>query len=206
METKLKKEQKKEMPHEHEASLFENHLERIKPRSSSISVVPKLPNKSKYRKSDAILMLERIATEAVKKRYPATPEKYLCPRKYSDRNTNELSKCVIDFLRLNGHHCERSGNEGRLIDNRRAVTDVLGNVRMIGSVQRVHGSGIKGTSDLKAVINSKFIAIEIKCEATKDRIRPDQLKYKEMIEQAGGLYVVVSTFAGFYDWYKKHLL
>ena len=163
----------------------------------------KVSKSIRYSKSLAVKLLEGLANEAVKRRFPATPEKYLCPRKYSDKNTNELTKCVIDFLRLKGHFVERTGNEGRVIDNRKVVTDIMGNTRMIGSLTRVHSSGMKGTSDLKAIINSKYIAIEIKCEATKDRIRPDQLKYKESVEQAGGLYVIASTFAGFHSWYNE---
>jgi hypothetical protein len=163
--------------------------------------VTKLPKKQRYCKSIAVKMLEELSTNEAKRRYPTVP--YLAPRIYKDNSTNELTKCVVDFLRLKGHHCERSGNEGRIIDNRKVVTDVMGNTRIIGSMKRVHGSGMRGTSDLKTVINSKFVAIEIKCEATKDRIRPDQLKYKESIEQAGGLYVIAKDFSGFHSWYNQ---
>lgn len=162
----------------------------------------KVNKKSYYSKSEAVKCLETIANNAARAKYPNVP--YLAPRTYRDDTANGLTKCVIDFLILSGHHCERTGNEGRIIDNRKAVTDILGNVRMIGSVQRVHGSGMRGTSDLKAVINGQFVAIEIKCEATKDRIRPDQLKYKETIEKSCGLYVIATTFAGFMEWYNQN--
>lgn len=158
--------------------------------------------KLRYSKSEEVKMLENMADADAKRRFPNVP--YLAPRTYSDKTTNELSKCVIDFLRLKGHHCERTGNEGRLIDNRKAVTDVLGNVRTIGRIQRVYGSSMRGTSDLKAVFpGGKFVAIEIKCTATNDRIRPEQLVYKEAIEAASGIYIVASSFAGFYDWYNQ---
>lgn len=158
--------------------------------------------KQRYVKSDSIKLLERMADEAARKRYPNTPPHYLAPRKYSDKNTSELTKAVTDFLKLEGHFCERTGNEGRVIDNRKEVTDVLGHTRIIGSAKRVHGSGMRGTSDLKAVINGQFVAVEIKCAATSDRQSQAQKQYQQSVESSGGLYVIARTFEGFLNWYK----
>lgn len=158
----------------------------------------------RYKKSEAVKYLETIANDAARKRYPNTPPKYLAPRTYRDSNTNALTNCIVDFLRLSGHHCERTGNEGRLIDNRKTVTDVLGNARMIGSVQRVHGSGMRGTSDLKAVINGRFVAIEVKCATTHDRQSEAQKDYQQAVQQAGGIYFIASSFEQFLTWYNQN--
>ena len=159
--------------------------------------------KIRYHKSDAVKYLETLADEAARMRYPNTPPHYLCPRTYKDNTTNELTKCVYDFLKLNGIFTERTGNEGRVIDNRQAVTDVLGHTRMIGTIQRVYGSGTKGTSDLKAVINGRFIAIEIKCAATNDRQSNSQRTYQLEVEKSGGIYLLIPDFDNFLTWYQK---
>jgi len=64
---------------------------------------------------------------------------------------------------------------------------------------------MKGTSDLKACINGKFVAIEIKCSSSKDRIRPAQVEYKKLIEAAGATYVIVTSFAQFCNWYYSNM-
>jgi hypothetical protein len=165
--------------------------------------IPKVAKSIRYCKSEAVKMLERLATDEAIRLHPNTPQHYIAPRTYRDDTANSLSKCVNDFLRLKGNFCERTGNEGRVIDQRKAVTDVLGNVRMIGSIQRVHGSGMRGTSDLKAVINGRFVAIEVKCAATNDRLSDAQKLYQQSVEAAGGIYITAATFAGFYELYNQ---
>lgn len=173
-------------------------------KDSSISSFEHSEKKQKafrYKKSKAILFLEKLALDAAKKRYPNVP--YLAPRVYRDDSANELTKCVVDFLKLEGHFCERTGNEGRVIDHRKAVTDVLGHTRMIGNIQRIYGSGMKGTSDLKAVIGGKFIAIEIKCAVTHDRQSQTQRTYQLEVEKSGGIYRLVTDFESFLTWYQN---
>jgi len=132
-------------------------------------------------------------------KYPSLP--YRTIPKWNDKTTNGLTRCIIDFLRLSGYHAERTGNEGRVIDNRQTVTDVLGRQRVIGTIQRVHGSGMKGTSDIKAIIHGLFVAIEVKCSATHDRQRPAQHEYQKQVEAAGGMYVIATSFPQFFQWY-----
>lgn len=159
---------------------------------------------SRYRKSNSILYLEEIALHAARKRYPTVP--YLAPRKYRDDTANGLTKCVIDFLKLEGLFCERSGNEGRVIDNRKQFTDVLGNLRTIGNIQRIKSSGMKGASDLKSIIQGRFVAIEIKCAATRDRQSESQRMYQWEVEKSGGIYILVPDFESFLNWYQKFTL
>jgi hypothetical protein len=174
--------------------------ERATPRPPS-ELSPNVKKSLRYCKSEKVKLLERLKTCEAIASHPNTPPHYIAPRTYRDDTANSLTKCIIDFLRLKGHNCKRTGNEGRVIDQRKAVTDVLGNVRMIGSIQRVHGSGVRGTSDLKAVINGRFIAIEIKIGA--DRLSEFQQKYKSDVEQSKGIYIVATSFQQFYDWYSS---
>ena len=138
-----------------------------------------------------------------KKRFPSVPDFGLVPPCYTDRNTNGLTKCVMDYLRFSGYFVERTGNEGRIIDNRKTVTDCIGRTKTIGSIKRVQSSGTPGTSDLKAIVNGQFIAIEIKCRATRDRQRPDQLKYQLQVENSGGIYYIVTDFTSFLNWFTQ---
>jgi len=155
-----------------------------------------------YTDREAIKHLKELHLQISKVKHPSLPY-HSCPD-YSATNTNGLTKCVIAFLKLKGAWCERTGSEGRVIDNRETVQDILGNHRTIGSIARVRSSGTTGTSDLKACINGKFIAIEIKCAATGDKIRPAQLEYKKHIEASGATYLIVTSFAQFVSWYQDN--
>lgn len=181
------------------------YIEKI-PTTSGKAIGTSLPTfkdtkKPRYHKSDAIRHLESLANEAARLKYPNVP--YLAPRVYRDNNGNNLTKCVKAFLELEGHFCERTGNEGRVIDNRQRITDVLGHTRVIGSMERIYSSGRKGTSDLKAIIQNKFIAIEIKCAATHDRQSEAQRLYQLDVEKSGGIYVIATSFEQFLAWYQS---
>ena len=160
---------------------------------------------SKDKQKEAFKHLKSLFTIDQIKRFPTVPDNARFTPAYSDRKTNSLTKCVIDYIRLSGYFVERSGNEGRIIDNREIVTDCIGRTKTIGSLQRIRSSGTNGTSDLKAIIKGRFVAIEIKCAATHDRIRPDQQKYKQQIEKSGGIYYIARDFATFYEWFNNFI-
>jgi len=147
---------------------------------------------------EAVKHLKELHLEAQKRKYDLP---YYSSPDFSATTTNGLTKCVLAFLKLKNHFVERSGNEGRVIDNRKTVTDILGNLRTIGRIQRVRSSGMRGTSDLKAIINSRFVAIEIKNALTHDRQRPDQKHYQTEVEASGGLYIIVTSFSQWCNYY-----
>ncbi|NVN96955.1 hypothetical protein HXX01_01850 [Candidatus Nomurabacteria bacterium] len=147
----------------------------------------------------AIQHLKELHISYQKRKHPTLP--YYTSTKFTDKTSNGLTKCIILFLRYNEHQAERISSEGRIIDNRRVVNDYLGNLRTIGSIQRVRGSSQRGTADISATITGLSVKIEVKCKATKDRIRPEQLEYKRQIEAAGGIYFIASSFAQFLNWY-----
>ncbi len=157
--------------------------------------------KANYRKSEAVKYLESIANEAAQKRYPNTPPKYLAPRTYRDDTTNGLTQCVIDFIRLNGGQSERISNTGRRIDTQITFCDVIGCQRTIGGTHWINGSGTNGTADVSATIAGRSVKVEVKCAATHDRQSEAQRLYQQSIEQAGGIYVIASTFEQFLNWY-----
>ena len=139
--------------------------------------------------SEAIKILKNLYLEQNKSKCPSLPEYARSTPKYKDTNTNSLTKCVKDFLALKGIHVERTGSEGGV----RHTKD--------GTYKRVFSSAMKGTSDLKAIINGKFVAIEIKCKSTQDKQREAQKKYQEQIEKSGGVYYIATDFQSFYEWF-----
>ena len=143
----------------------------------------------RYRKSD----------EAARKQYPNTPPHYLAPRKFEDKTANGLTKCVIDFVRLNGGQAERISNTGRRIDTQITFCDVIGCKRTIGSSKWINSNGTNGTADISSTILGRSVKIEIKIGA--DRQSEAQKLYQKSIEQAGGIYIVASSFEQFFAWY-----
>ena len=149
-----------------------------------------------------INVLKDMALANLKERYPSFPHHAIPIPKYTDRSANGLTKCVIDFINFRGYQAERVNSMGRQKDNRTTSTDIFGNTRTIGSVQWIKSTSTNGTADISATIKGRSIKIEIKCKATKDyKQSENQKKYQTKVEQAGGIYILVRNFQGFYDWY-----
>ena len=125
-------------------------------------------------------------------------------------STNGLTLAVINFLNWKGHFAERTNNMGRPVDKRETYIDVVGRTRVIGSMEWQKGTGTKGTSDIKADISHpsyRFpIPVKIEIKWNKDRMSDDQREYERMVTSKGGVYVVVKTIQGFFEWYDEFLL
>lgn len=161
--------------------------------------------KTKYLKSESVKKLENLAFENKIKKYP----NFLYPIKtvYTDKTSNGLTKCVIDYIKLRGYHAERINSTGGLKDNRTTSKDVLGNIRTVGSIEWIKSTTQAGTADVSATIQGRSVKIEIKCKATGDRYQSQaQIEYQKQIENAGGIYIVVRTFDDFYSWFNAKKL
>lgn len=121
------------------------------------------------------------------------------PKPYTDQNTNGLTRCVMDWLKFNGHYCNRLNSQGQA----RLETIQLANGGSYKKASWTRSTSNLGTADVQAIINGKPVAIEIKCHATHDRMRPEQLKEKQRIEAAGGVYIVVRDMKSFVRWYEE---
>ena len=142
--------------------------------------------------------LRELSIAHSRTRYPDLPEAARCTRNYTDKTANGLTKCIIDFLRFSGHQAERINSTGRYLDNSKVVSDVLGSKRRIGSGKWIRGSGQKGTADISATIWGKSVKIEVKM---RDRQSPDQFRYQQTVERAGGCYWLVRSFEDFMKFY-----
>lgn len=144
--------------------------------------------------------LRELSLADSRRKHPDLPESARSCRNYTDKTSNGLTKCIIDFLRFSGHQAERISNTGRYLDNSKIVIDVLDNSKWIGSGKWIPGSGQKGSADISAVIQGKAIKIEVKM---KDRQSPDQKAYQAQIERSGGLYWLVKSFDEFLRFYNE---
>lgn len=165
-------------------------------------IKPRRKPRPAYRKSEAVKILEAMSYEDDQRRHPSIAREYLARRTFRDDTANGLTRCVVEFLNLSGCLAERINSTGRYVDNTQTYTDVMGKVRTIGSGQWLPTSGIRGTADISATIGGRSVKIEIKM---KDRQSEDQKRYQQRIEAAGGTYLIVRSFAEFYEWFNNFL-
>lgn len=156
----------------------------------------------RYIKPDSVKFLEALSFETTKNRFPNFP--FPPKPSYRDDTSNGLTKCVIDLINLKGFQAERINSTGMLKDNRKTSTDILGNKRIIGSVQWIKSTSQKGTADISATIKGRSVKIEIKCYATGDKYQSSgQIAYQKQIERSGGVYLIVRNFTDFYNWFQN---
>lgn len=142
-----------------------------------------------HKKSEAIKKLEALALEQLKQKHPNFP--YPPKPKFNDNTANGLTKAVIAYILAMGGQAERISVTGRQI-------------RSGNGFKWIKSSGKVGSADISAVPQGKSLKIEIKCEATGDSVQSDKQKaYQESVEAAGGVYIIVRTFQGFYDWFNN---
>ncbi len=150
-----------------------------------------------YIKPESVKELERKADEFQFAKYPNFP--YPVKSKYRDDTANSLTKCVIDWIKLNGYQAERINTTGRMIDERHNVEDVTGKTRQIGSIRWVYSTTTKGSADISATIRGRSVKIEIK--VGRDVQSDAQRHYQSEVERAGGVYLLIHNFTEFYDWW-----
>lgn len=139
-----------------------------------------------------------------REKYPNIPDHCRPKHKYSDKKANGLTACIIDFLNFSGHQAERISSSGRVLDNRKQHTDVIGLTRTIGSTKWIPPNTTPGTADISSIIRTNSgnsVPVKIEVKIGKDKLSPAQIKYKESIERAGGKYFVAKSFSGFYSDY-----
>jgi len=157
---------------------------------------------SKDNHSKGLTHLKALHFQALQQKHPNIPLYAIPKAKYSDKTANGLTKCIIDFINFMGGQAERINCMGRTIDRRQVKTDVLGKVRVIGSVDYIPTTMTRGTADISATIRGRAVKIEVKA-GNKDRMSEAQREYQQHIESAGGIYFVARTFEQFYTWYNE---
>ena len=139
-------------------------------------------------------------------RSPSMPRDYVPRHKYIDNTANGLTRCVVDWINFNGGQAERISTTGRVIDNSKVVTDVMGSTRKIGSSKWIKGTGRNGSADISSTIPvtiaGQKVGISAKWEVKqKDTQRKEQIEYQQEVENAGGHYFIVHDFEEFMFYY-----
>ncbi|OZI09335.1 hypothetical protein BWI93_04555 [Siphonobacter sp. BAB-5385] len=147
----------------------------------------------------ALQALHDLALHSKRANHPTFPEKLIPKPKFSDKTANGLTKCIVAFIRLQGFQAERVSVEGRVLDGRKTFQDAVGYRRTIGTVKRIRSSAQVGSADVSAIINGRSVKIEVK--VGNDRQSQAQKEYQRQVEAAGGIYLLISSFQQFYDWY-----
>jgi len=147
--------------------------------------------------------LKSLYLEYSREKTPDFPDGYRSLPTYFNQaaTTNGLTKCIIAWFRLHGWHAERITSSGRVIDNTKQVTDVLGRVRKIGSTKYIPGTSMKGTADIEAFPAGFPVKIEVKNAKTKDRQSAYQKGYEAVINASGGVYYIATNLDSFAAWY-----
>jgi len=143
-----------------------------------INSTTKKQPKFRYIKPESIKELERLHFAVKQALHPDV--KFIPKTIFRDDGSNELTLCIIAWLKLNGHFGARVNVMG-------IYNSKLGKYIRSGSK--------KGMADITSIINGKHVSIEIK--TGRDRMRPDQEKVKNEVEAAGGIYITASTFDDF---------
>lgn len=131
------------------------------------------------------------------------PKDYVPKTKFSDKDTNSLTRAVTAWLEIHGFQVERVANQGRYIQGKEIQRGFYGVVRTKGKF--IKGQGTAGTSDVHSImpitVNGNKIGLavkwEIKCKYTKDRVSKEQIKYKDKVEGVGGVVYFITDFDDF---------
>ena len=157
--------------------------------------------------SQALDKLKELIKEDFKKKYPKVPEHAHPINIFGAMNPEKREKKRIEkFCDLMGHNIVIIENRGqrKVIDN--SYVDAIGGEHNIKVVEWI-GSGMKkGIADLQGSIKGRSVAIELKRKYKngQDRMSQAQIEFKERQERDGGIYIIVSSFEDFFNWYDEY--
>ncbi|MEJ7821484.1 MAG: hypothetical protein WKF85_04135 [Chitinophagaceae bacterium] len=116
---------------------------------------------------------------------------------YRDDTANGLTKCIIDYINFKGGYANRINTMG--VARKERINLAFGNYR--DNITYTPSTTNKGTADIKATIRGQSLDIEVKIG--RDKLSDHQIKEKERVTRAGGLYFVARDMQSFVDWYKE---
>jgi len=145
--------------------------------------------KAKYTKPESLIQLQ-IDYQAYryKGKEHLFPPEHQVTYKFSDNSTNDLTKSIIAWLECHGHFGSRRNTQGTW---------------SVALNRYIRSGSTKGAEDIDITIHGVNIKGEVKFG--KDKIRKDQVTYREKIESAGGHYEIFKTFDGFLEQIKPYL-
>lgn len=105
--------------------------------------------------------------------------------------TNNVTTGIINHLESQGHYAGRINTTGVYDPN-------LGHFRKIPPRE-------KGKFDIYACLYPSGRSLWIDVKTGTDKPSPEQLKFKERIEQAGGIAIFIKTYDEYLNWYEKSI-
>lgn len=144
------------------------------------------------KKSEALKELEQMVHERKRRENPKMPE-YAIPRTaFRDTNTNGLTQAILACFKVHDIFATR-------IDSKGTYNQAL--KRFIPSNQK------KGLPDIFAQTPGlPPLWVEVKCEATGDRLKPHQVDMIAELQRSGAIVFVAGNFEDFYEWFKCKIL
>ena len=148
--------------------------------------------------------LKALEMEQLKDKYPSMRPELIPLTEWKDTSANNLTKCIIFFIKSMGGQAERISNQGQY----RAGNKIQVGTGEIAYTKQLPGkwtpgTGTKGTADISATIRGRSVKIEVK---QKDKQSEAQKQYQQSIESAGGIYQIFRDFDSFVLWYEKFIL
>ncbi len=140
-----------------------------------------------YKKPESVIRFEIEHQAWMYRNSPSTRSTWVY-NKFSDNSANALTKIIMEWLRVHGAMGARV-NTGGTWDNSRKMY--------------IRSGSTKGAADISAIVKGRAVEIEVKYG--KDKLRPDQIIYKQNTEAAGGVYLVVKNFDSFLEQINPYL-
>ena len=144
--------------------------------------------------------LKALELEQLKERYPSMREEMIPLTDWKDNSANNLTKCIIFWIKAMGGQAERISNQGQYRAGK--TIEIASGMKQLPG-KWTPGTGTKGTADISATIRGRSVKIEVK---QKDKQSEAQKQYQQSIESAGGIYQIFRDFDSFVLWYEKFIL
>jgi hypothetical protein len=141
-------------------------------------------------------LLHELKIKRYAETHPNYPPNYIPKTMYKDSTANGLTKAICDYINLHGYQAERINTMGVAREKKTTAGKVIG-------VTWTKGTSTAGSADISATIKGRSVKIEVKIG--KDRQSEAQKRYQEMIERAGGTYIIAKDFDSFVEWYNQFI-
>ncbi len=128
--------------------------------------------------------------------YEASGGRDMNVKAYKDTTSNALTNCIIDYINFKGGYANRINTMG--VARKERINLAFGNYR--DKITYTPSTTNKGTADIKATIQGRSLDIEVKIGP--DKLSDHQIKERERITKAGGLYFVAKDMESFVQFYK----
>jgi hypothetical protein len=149
--------------------------------------------------------LKALEIEQLKAKYPSMRPELIPLTDWKDTSANGLTKCIICWINFNGGQAERISSQGQYREGKKidVGTGEIAYTKQLPG-KWTPGQGTKGTADISATIRGRSVKIEVKYG--KDIQSDAQKNYQEIIEKAGGIYIIARNFDDFVLWYENFSL